>query len=305
MPAMVMKRRGKMRQSWHDRLFDAVNITIMVLLFAVFLWPLIFVLSASFSDPAAVWNGKMWFLPVGFNVSCYEEILRYKSIWIGYGNTILYTVVGTLINLVMTVCAAYPLSRKDFVMRNFFMGMFVFTMYFGGGLIPTYLVVQKLGMLDTMWAMMIPGAVSIFNVIITRTYFQNSIPETLQEAAELDGANSAQYLVHIVLPLSAPILAVMALYYGVGHWNSYFDALIYLQDTNKYPLQMFLRDILIQNKVDLNMMGLDPAQAEAKQQLAQTIKYGVMIVASVPVLCFYPFVQKYFVKGVMIGAIKG
>lgn len=304
MTAGTLKKR-KMRQSWHDRVFDAVNITVMAVLFLVFLWPLIFVLSASFSDPAAVWNGKMWFLPVGFNVNCYKEILHYKSIWTGYGNTILYTVVGTLVNLAMTVCAAYPLSRKDFVPRNFFMGMFVFTMYFGGGLIPTYLVVQKLGMLDTMWAMVVPGAVSIFNVIITRTYFQTSIPETLQEAAELDGANSAQYLVHIVLPLSTPILAVMALYYGVGHWNSYFDALIYLQDTNKYPLQMFLRDILIQNKVDLNMTGLDPAQAEAKRQLAQTIKYGVMIVASVPVLCFYPFVQKYFVKGVMIGAIKG
>lgn len=298
-------KTGKIRQSWHDTVFDVINIIIMVILLIIFLWPLLFVVSASFSNPSAVWNGDMWLIPVGFNVDCYKEILGYKSIWIGYANTILYTVLGTVINLIMTVCAAYPLSRKDFVPRNFFMGMFVFTMYFGGGLIPSYLVVQKLGMLNTIWAMVIPGAVSIFNVIITRTYFQSSIPELLQEAAELDGANSGQFLLYVVLPLSTPILAVMALYYGVGHWNSYFDALIYLQDTNKYPLQMFLRDILIQNKVDLDMMGLDASQAEAKQQLAQTIKYGVMIVASVPVLCFYPFVQKYFVKGVMIGAIKG
>lgn len=298
-------KAAKIHQSWHDNVFDIINIIMMAILFILFLWPLLFVLSASFSDPNAVWNGEMWLVPVGFNVECYKEILHYKNIWIGYGNTILYTVLGTIVNLIMTVCAAYPLSRKDFALRNFFTGMFVFTMYFGGGLIPTYLVVQKLGLLNTVWAMVIPGAVSIFNVIITRTYFQSSIPESLQEAAELDGANSAQFLIYVVLPLSTPILAVMALYYGVGHWNSYFDALIYLQDTEKYPLQMFLRDILIQNKVDLNMMGLDTAQAEAKQRLAQTIKYGVMIVASVPVLCFYPFVQKYFVKGVMIGAIKG
>jgi len=298
-------KSGKIHQSWHDTVFDIINITIMVILFVLFVWPLLFVFSASFSDPNAVWNGKMWGIPVGFNVECYKTILRYKNIWVGYRNTIVYTVLGTVINLIMTICAAYPLSRKDFVPRNFLMGMFVFTMYFGGGLIPTYLVVQKLGMLDTLWAMVIPGAVSIYNVIVTRTYFQSNIPESLQEVAELDGANSAQFLIYIVLPLSAPIIAVMALYYGVGHWNSYFSALIYLQDMKKYPLQMFLRDILIQNEVDLNMFGLDTAQAEAKQRLAQTIKYGVIIVASVPVLCIYPFVQKYFVKGVMIGAIKG
>ena len=298
-------KSGKIHQSWHDTVFDIINITIMVILFVLFVWPLLFVFSASFSDPNAVWNGKMWGIPVGFNVECYKTILRYKNIWVGYRNTIVYTVLGTVINLIMTICAAYPLSRKDFVPRNFLMGMFVFTMYFGGGLIPTYLVVQKLGMLDTLWAMVIPGAVSIYNVIVTRTYFQSNIPESLQEVAELDGANSAQFVIYIVLPLSAPIIAVMALYYGVGHWNSYFSALIYLQDMKKYPLQMFLRDILIQNEVDLNMFGLDTAQAEAKQRLAQTIKYGVIIVASVPVLCIYPFVQKYFVKGVMIGAIKG
>lgn len=294
-----------MKQTMGDKIFDVFNMLLMLLLLVILAWPLLFVVSASFSDPSAVWTGKMWLIPIGFNINCYKEILRYQDIWVGYGNTILYTVLGTVINLIMTVFAAYPLSRKDFMPRNFFMIMFIFTMYFSGGLIPTYLVVKGVGMLNTIWAMMIPGAVSIFNVVITRTYFQNNIPESLKEAAELDGANTAQFLIKIVLPLSTPILAVMALYYGVGHWNSYFDGLIYLQDTSKYPLQMFLRDILIQNKMDLNMSGLDPTQAAAKQQLTQTLKYGIIVVASIPVLCFYPFVQKYFVKGVMIGAIKG
>lgn len=302
---MAKKNHTRIGQPLADRVFDAFNIILMLILLVVFVWPLLFVLSASFSDPSAVWTGKMWGIPVGFNLDCYREILFYEDIWTGYANTIFYTVLGTSINLVMTVCAAYPLSRKDFLPRNFLMVMFMITMYFGGGLIPTYLVVQNLGMINTFWAMVIPNAVSVFNIIITRTFFQTNIPESLREAAELDGANTAQFLIRIVLPLSTPILAVMALYYGVGHWNSYFNALIYLNDVDKFPLQMFLRDILIQNQVDLNMVGLDPSQAEAKQQLAQTIKYGVIVVASVPVLCFYPFVQKYFVKGVMIGAVKG
>ena len=180
----------------------------------------------------------------------------------------------------------------------------MFTMFFSGGLIPSYMVVVKLGIYDTIWAMLLPSAVHVMYIIIMRTYFQTSIPQSLHEAAELDGANTAQVLWHIVLPLSGPILAVMALYYGVGKWNSYFDALVYMSSTSKYPLQMFLREILINNQVDLNMVGLDLAAAEAKMHLAQVIKYGVIVVASLPVLCVYPFVQKYFVKGVMIGAVK-
>ena len=227
-------------------------------------------------------------------------------IWTGYKNTIIYTVVGTFINLVMTICAAYPLSRKDFVPRNFLMFIFMLTMYFSGGLIPTYLVVSKMHLLNTPWAMMIPGAVSIYNVIITRTYFVNSIPSSLQEAAELDGANTFQFLMKIVLPLSKPIIAVIALYYAVGHWNDFFTALIYLNDKELMPLQSFLRDLLMSNKMSLNnMQGLDAAQAEAKMQLSQTLKYSAIIVSTVPVLCIYPFIQKYFVKGVMIGSVKG
>lgn len=297
--------RNFLRQSRKDQLFDVLNITIMIALLVLFLWPLIFVLSASVSAPAAVTTGKVLLLPVDFNLDGYKAILNYKQIWIGYKNTIIYTVVGTTVNLVMTICAAYPLSRKDFLPRNVLMALFMFTMFFSGGLIPSYLVVVKLGLIDTIWAMILPGAVSIFYVIIVRTYFQTSIPQSLYEAAELDGANTAQILVKIILPLSKPIIAVMALYYGIAHWNSFFDAMIYLMNSEKYPIQMFLRDILIENKVDLTMVGLDPAQAEAKRQLTEIIKYGVIVVASVPVLCFYPFVQKYFVKGVMIGAVKG
>lgn len=288
-----------------DPIFDIVNMVVMSILLIVFLWPLIFVISASLSDPGAVWNGEVIFFPVRFNLNAYKEILGYKDIWIGYRNTLFYTIAGTALNLCFTVFAAYPLSRKDFYTRNFFMFLFMFTMYFSGGLIPTYMVVSGLGLTNTFWAMIVPGAVSVYNMIITRTYFVNSIPESLQEAAQLDGANTFQFLIRIVLPLSKPILAVIGLYYGVAHWNDFFTALLYVNDKALFPLQTFLRDILIQNNLALDAAGLDPTDAAAKMQLAQTIKYGVIVVASVPVLCIYPFIQKYFVKGIMIGAVKG
>lgn len=292
------------KQCMQDKVFDIANILIMAILIFIFVWPLLFVLSASVSDPAAVTLGKVWLFPKGFNLEGYKAIFNYKNIWVGYKNTVIYTALGTTLNLFMTICAAYPLSRKDFMPRKALARIFMFTMFFSGGLIPSYMVVVKLGIYDTIWAMLLPSAVHVMYIIIMRTYFQTSIPQSLHEAAELDGANTAQVLWHIVLPLSGPILAVMALYYGVGKWNSYFDALVYMSSTSKYPLQMFLREILINNQVDLNMVGLDLAAAEAKMHLAQVIKYGVIVVASLPVLCVYPFVQKYFVKGVMIGAVK-
>ncbi len=304
---MLKKNRaGSVKNSYSDKIFDIINIAVMAALVLIFIWPLWFVVIASFSNPNEVWNGNVILLPKGFTLAAYEAVAEYKMIWTGYRNTIIYTVAGTVINLIMTVCAAYPLSRKDFVPRNFFMFMFMLTMYFSGGLIPTYLVVNKLHILNTPWAMMLPGAVSIYNVIITRTYFINSIPSSLQEAAELDGANTFQFLMKIVLPLSKPIMAVIALYYAVGHWNDFFTALIYLNDKDLMPLQSFLRDLLMSNKMSLaNMQGLDAAQAEAKMQLSQTLKYSAIIVSTVPVLCIYPFIQKYFVKGVMIGSVKG
>lgn len=304
---MKKSHNTTVKTSYADKIFDIINVIVMIILLVIFVWPLWFIVIASVSNPNEVWNGNVLLWPKGFTMAAYEAVIEYKSIWIGYRNTIFYTVVGTIINLVMTVCAAYPLSRKDFMPRNFFMFMFMLTMYFGGGLIPTYLIVNKLGMINTVWAMMIPGACSIYNVIITRTYFINSIPGSLKDAAELDGANSFQYLVKVVLPLSKPIIAVIALYYAVGHWNDYFTALIYINKTGLMPLQSFLRDLLMSNKLTMgnSMGGLDAATAEAKMQLSQTLKYSAIIVSTVPVLCIYPFIQKYFVKGVMIGSVKG
>ena len=273
------------KRSYSDKIFDSVNVAVMIFLLIIFVWPLWFVVIASVSNPNEVWNGNVLLVPKDFTLMAYEELMKYKMIWTGYRNTIFYTVVGTFVNLVMTICAAYPLSRKDFMPRNFFMFLFMLTMYFSGGLIPTYLVVNKVGLVNSPWAMIVPGACSIYNVIITRTYFINSIPSTLQDAAELDGANSFQYLMRVVLPLSKPIIAVIALYYAVGHWNDFYTALIYINKQEYMPLQSFLRDILMSNKMTLNdMQGLDAAAAEARMRLAQTLKYSVIIVSTVPVL---------------------
>ena len=305
-----MKRKksenGQVKRSYSDKIFDIVNLLVMVILLVIFVWPLWFVVIASFSNPNQVWMGEVVLWPKGFTLVSYETLLEYERIWVGYRNTLFYTVVGTLVNLAMTICGAYPLSRKDFLPRHFFMFLFMLTMYFGGGLIPTYLVVSGLGLVDTRWAMIIPGAVSIYNIIITRTYFMNSIPASLQEAATLDGANSFQYLMRVVLPLSKPIIAVVGLYYAVGHWNDFYTALIYLYNEDLMPLQSFLRDMLMSTKLTLNnLSGMDTATVELKTHLAQTLKYSVIIVSTVPVLCIYPFIQKYFVKGVMVGSVKG
>ena len=305
-----MKRKNsenrQIKRSYSDKIFDIVNLLVMVILLVIFVWPLWFVVIASFSNPNQVWMGEVVLWPKGFTLISYETLLEYERIWVGYRNTLFYTVVGTLVNLVMTVCGAYPLSRKDFLPRHFFMFLFMLTMYFGGGLIPTYLVVSGLGLVDTRWAMIIPGAVSIYNIIITRTYFMNSIPASLQEAATLDGANSFQYLMRVVLPLYFRIIAVIGLYYAVGHWNDFYTALIYLYKEDLMPLQSFLRDMLMSTKMTLNnLSGLDTATVELKTHLAQTLKYSVIIVSTVPVLCIYPFIQKYFVKGVMVGSVKG
>ena len=302
----MREKKMHVKNSYSDKIFDGVNVAVMIFLLIIFVWPLWFVVIASVSNPNEVWNGNVILLPKGFTLMAYEELMKYKMIWTGYRNTIFYTVVGTLVNLVVTICAAYPLSRKDFMPRNFFMFLFMLTMYFSGGLIPTYLVVNKVGLVNSPWAMIIPGACSIYNVIITRTYFINSIPSTLQDAAELDGANSFQYLMRVVLPLSKPIMAVIGLYYAVGHWNDFYTALIYLYKEELMPLQSFLRDMLMSTKLTLNnLSGLDTATVELKTHLAQTLKYSVIIVSTVPVLCIYPFIQKYFVKGVMVGSVKG
>mgnify|MGYP000844819640 CR=1 FL=1 len=282
--------------------FDILVYAIAAIVIAVVLYPLLFVVSASFSDPARVLNGDVWLLPKGVSTEAYANILRNREVWTGYGNTIVYTAAGTTVNLIMTVLAAYPLSRPDLPGRKLLMVLITITMFFNGGLIPTYMLVKDLGMVDTMWALIIPNAIATYNLIVMRTYFQTTIPWELQEAAHMDGCSNWRLLRSIILPLSKPILAVMVLFYAVGHWNSYFNALIYIRKEALYPLQLVLREILLisqSDAVDANV-GL-----EDKVLLAESVKYAVIIVASLPVWVMYPLVQRHFVKGVMIGSIKG
>ncbi|WP_054956341.1 carbohydrate ABC transporter permease [Paenibacillus dakarensis] len=293
-----------MKESLQDRITLGVIYVLLSIILVVVLYPLIFVVSASISDPLSVSKGEMWLFPTDLSFIGYELVFANKEIWTGYANTLLYTFVGTSINLVMTILAAYPLSRSDFAGRNVITGFMVFTMFFSGGLIPTYLLIKNLHMINTMWALIIPGAVSVWNIIIMRTFFQTSIPNEIQESASIDGCSTMQTLWKIVLPLSMPIIAVMVLFYSVGHWNAYFNALIYLNDRDKYPLQLFLREILIKSQVD-QMAGSMDSSVQKHLMEAEAIKYAIVIVANLPVLVLYPFLQKYFVKGIMIGAIKG
>ncbi|MFE6075531.1 carbohydrate ABC transporter permease [Paenibacillus sp. NPDC057886] len=294
---MLVESRG-------DRIFNIVNHFLLIIITLIVIYPLVFVLSASFSDPQAVLRGEMFLWPKGINFHSYEKIFQNKDILRGYSNTLIYTLVGTLINLVMTILAAYPLSRKDFIGRNAIMALFVFTMFFSGGLIPTYMLIKNLGMLNTFWVMIIPNAVSIWNIIIMRTFFQQSIPNELHEAATIDGCSNIQTLTRIILPLSMPIIAVTILFYAVGHWNAFFNAMLYLSDKNKFPLQLILREILIQGQTN-DMVKMSTESAIKQQREVEGIKYAVLVVANIPVLLLYPFLQRYFVKGVMIGAIKG
>jgi putative aldouronate transport system permease protein len=287
------------------KLFDVGVYMISIFIFIMVLYPLIFVVSASFSDPSKVMNGEIWLLPKGFTFDAYIEIFKNEEVWRGYRNTIFYTVVGTVINLFLTTLAAYPLSRRDLPGRNIFMFLITFTMFFHGGLIPTYLVVKGLGMVDTFWALVIPNAIATYNLIVMRTYFQTSIPWELQEAALIDGCSNTRLLLKIILPLSKPIIAVMVLFYAVMHWNAFFNALIYLRDEELYPLQLILREILIMNQTSLSDDASIQFGMDEKLLLAESIKYALIIVASVPILIMYPFVQRHFVKGVMIGSIKG
>jgi putative aldouronate transport system permease protein len=298
----------KQKDSYADRIFDVINVIMMLLLLVVFVWPLWFVLIASVSDPVEVWAGHVILFPKNMTTIAYKTLLEYDVIWTGYANTIFYTAIGTVINLAMTVCCAYPLSRTDFMPRKVLLLLFMFTMYFSGGLIPNYLVVSKVGLLDTRWAMIVPGAISVYNMLVVRSYFMNSIPKELQEAATLDGANTAQYLWKVVLPLSKPVLAVVGLYYGVSHWNDFYTALLYIYDDGLLPLQSYLRNLLLTAQLTLNNTvgtSVGAAEIEALTKLEQTLKYSVIIVAAAPVLCIYPFIQKFFVKGIMIGSVKG
>lgn len=297
---MFWKRHA--RPAGSDLAFTVLIDAFMLLVLAVTLYPLLYVLSASVSDPLAVMNGELRLQPIGINFEGYKRVLENDDLWVGYKNSILYMVLGTVINLTLTILAAYPLSRKDLKGRNAIMGFILFTMYFSGGMTPTYILVRNLKLTNTMWALILPTAVSTFNLIVMRSYFVSTIPAELQEAAFIDGCSNTKLLLKVILPLSKPILAVIALYYGVEHWNDFYQALIYLTDRKLFPLQLFLREILIQAQTD----SMTEAGAGMTQKLmeSESIKYAVIIFSSAPMLMIYPFIQKYFVKGVMIGSLK-
>lgn len=303
----AQEKRRKIIRSRDDMVVDTVvNVTSALILAAV-LYPLLYVLSSSFSEPAEVALGNVILLPRGFTLEGYRYILNYRDIWIGYRNTVFYTLVGTAMNLAVTLPAAYALSRKDMPGNGFFTAMFAFTMFFSGGLIPTYLVYKQLNLINSVWVMLIPGLITMWNTVVCRTFFTNSIPFELQEAARIDGCNDFRIFFRIILPLSMPIIAVMAMFYAVGHWNAYFNAMIYLSDKNLYPLQLFLRSILLLDTTS-ELLGADAeTQREVLRlaQLKESMKYGIIVVSAAPMLMMYPFAQKYFVKGVMVGAIKG
>ena len=298
------KIRDKKPRSTGDKIFDACVIVILGVVLLSILYPLYFVLIASFSDPLAVLGGEVLLWPVRFSTESYQLVFKNSQVLVGYKNTILYTLAGTAVNMLLSIMAAYPMSRRNLRGKKVGLAMMLFTMFFSGGMIPTYIVINQLGLLDTFWVMILPNAISVYNVMIMRTFFATSIPYELEEAACVDGASQIRTLVSIVLPLSKPILAVMVLFYAVGHWNSYFNALLYLSNQDRYPLQLILRAILIQSQASQESFA-DIGNTYNRMLLSETMKYALIIVASVPVLCLYPFLQKYFVQGVMIGSVKG
>ena len=307
-----MKTKKLSKTKINNGIFNAVIYILLLLLAVIMLYPLIFVLSASFSDPKAVAGGEMLLLPVKPSLEGYRYLMQYKEIWVGYGNTIFYMIAGTLLNLAATLPCAYAMSRKDLKGRKHLMIYFMITMYFSGGMIPGYLNIKSLGLLDTRGVILINGLVSTFNLIVARTYFMTSIPWEIQEAAVIDGCNDFQIFGKIIFPLSKAITVVMTLYYGVGRWNSYFVEMIYLKDRNKFPLQLFLREILTKSTFAKTAMA-DGMSFSAEQMMAlikqvdtaNMIKYGVIVLSALPMLIIYPFLQKYFEQGVMIGSVKG
>lgn len=294
----------RVKAPMEDRILYTIVYTILGLFALTVLYPILYILSASFSDGTEVMLGRVVLLPVKPTLDGYKAVFSHKNVITGYRNTLFYTGAGTAINVCVTLICAYPLSRRDMPMRGLFMFLFVFTMFFRGGLIPSYLLVNSLGMINTIWAMLIPTAMSVYNMILARTFFLNSIPLELLEASQIDGCSDARYFFKIVLPLSPAVIAVITLYYAVYHWNAYFNALLYLRDANLQPLQLILRNILLATRVSLNEFE-DPDLMEGKAGLEYLLKYALIVVSSAPIIAMYPFVQKYFMKGVMLGSVKG
>lgn len=291
-----------------DKKFDRINILLVLIITAVILYPLFFVAAASISDPHAVNSGEVWLWPVDVTLEGFRRVFQNDAIWLGYRNTIFYTFTGVILHLLVLIPAAYALSRKEVMGRKFITWFIVFTMLFSGGMIPTYLVVDSLGMVDTIWAMLIPNVVGAWSILVARSYFTTSIPDSLIESAQIDGASEFLILRKIILPLSLPIIAVMGLFHGVGLWNQYFNALIYISDTSLFPLQLILRQILVLNEVTTETMqaGAIGTASSFVDQInnASLVKYAVMIVSSLPLLMIYPLMQKYFVSGLLIGSVK-
>lgn len=300
-----MMKKSKFRQmSTGDRVFTIVNYSLLMLVLIIELYPLVYVVAASFSDPQAVVSGKVFLFPVNPTLKGYAAVFKNKKILTGFSNSIFYLIVGTVLNLVMTMLCAYPLSRKEFRARGFLSMFFVFTMYFSGGMVPAYILVNKLGMINTRWSMIIPMAMSTYNMIICRTYIVNSIPDELYEASQMDGCTPFRYMLSVVVPLSKPILAVLTLYYGVVRWNDYFNAMLYLYKDNLQPLTIVMKEILIMSQVDMTQVT-DASAVSKLQGMSELLKYSTVVVASLPVMLLYPLIQKHLVKGVMIGAVKG
>lgn len=290
-----------------DKVFDVIVFIFLTLILIIVAYPLYFIIISSVSSPSAVAGGEVVWLPVGFTLEGYKTVFENDEVMRGFVNALIYTVVGTAINLFVTLPCAYALSRDDLKGRNFFTFFFMLTMFISGGLIPTYLVVQSCGFIDTIWAIVIPGAMSIYNMIVARTFFKSNLPLELLEAAKLDGCGNTRFFISIGLPLSGAIIAILALYYGVGRWNSYFTEMLYLTSPEKFPLQLVLRSILVQNSMaqSTDMSAAGQAAMQKQREIAELMKYSLIIVSSIPVLILYPFIQKHFVKGVMIGSVKG
>lgn len=302
MMTIFRRRKPSLHEAKVDRIYYFINNLIMLMLAIIVLYPIYFIIIASISNPDAVINGEVLLFPVGVSLEGYERLLGESQIWIGYRNTILYTTIGTALNILVTIPAGWALSRKNLPYRKFLMWFFIVTMFFGGGLIPFYLLVSRLGMIDSPLALIIPSALSVWNVFMTKAYYESNIPEELLEAAKIDGAGEFKTFLQIIIPISKPIIAVMVLFYAVGHWNSYFNALIFIQSENFYPLQIVLRDILI---VAEGVTGTgDPQTILEQQRIANMIKYSSIIVSSVPIIVLYPFIQKFFEKGFLVGSFK-
>lgn len=292
------------RKSKEDVVFEIINMTLLMIIVLIVVYPLYFSLIASFSNPQAVYQGRVIFTPSDITLDGYKKIFAEASIWKSYFNSIVYTAVGTVCNLIFTIPLAFALSRKEMPFCGAYMKLATFTMYFYGGIIPLYFVVKNVGLLDNMWSLILPTLIATYNMIIARSFFIGNIPEELREAAFLDGCGYLRFFFLIALPLSKSLLAVMALFYGARHWNSFFESMIYMNTESKFPLQLILRTILIDSQASLSMSE-DATTVADKQQLVDLLKYGCVIVSSVPMLIFYPFIQKHFVKGVMVGAVKG